>query len=62
MQISDIHISIFHDFDRINDLKEFCDVTLDAVKPEVVLASGNSSHIMMAQNNCSFCSNGITLG
>ena len=39
-QISDIHISIFHDETRVTQLKEFCDITLDAIKPSVVLASG----------------------
>lgn len=41
IQISDIHISIFHDETRVTQLKEFCDVTLDAIKPSVVLASGD---------------------
>lgn len=39
-QISDIHISIFHDETRVTQLKEFCDLTLNAIKPSVVLASG----------------------
>jgi hypothetical protein len=39
-QISDIHISIFRDETRVTQLKEFCDLTLNAVKPSVVLASG----------------------
>jgi hypothetical protein len=39
-QISDIHISIFHDESRVTELKEFCDLTLNAIKPTVVLASG----------------------
>lgn len=39
-QISDIHISIFHDKSRVTELKEFCDLTLNAIKPTVVLASG----------------------
>ncbi|KAJ4435764.1 hypothetical protein ANN_18383, partial [Periplaneta americana] len=41
MQISDIHISIFHDETRVSELKEFCDLTLNAIKPTVVLASGD---------------------
>jgi hypothetical protein len=40
IQISDIHISVFHDLSRVSDLKEFCRTTLDAIKPAVVLASG----------------------
>jgi len=39
-QISDIHISIFHDVTRVTQLKEFCDLTLNAIQPSVVLASG----------------------
>lgn len=39
-QISDIHISIFHDKTRVTQLKEFCDLTLNAIQPTVVLASG----------------------
>ncbi|XP_011313313.1 transmembrane protein 62 [Fopius arisanus] len=41
LQISDIHISIFKDPSRITELKEFCDVTVDAFNPPVVLASGD---------------------
>lgn len=39
-QISDIHVSIFNSPDRVTDLEEFCNVTLDAINPAVVLASG----------------------
>lgn len=39
-QISDIHISIFQDASRISDFREFCDVTVSAVMPQVVLVSG----------------------
>ncbi|PNF33569.1 hypothetical protein B7P43_G16995 [Cryptotermes secundus] len=41
IQISDIHISIFHDESRVTELKEFCDLTLNAIKPTIVLASGD---------------------
>ncbi|XP_067009565.1 transmembrane protein 62 isoform X2 [Anabrus simplex] len=41
LQISDIHVSIFHDLSRITELKEFCDLTINAIKPSVVLASGD---------------------
>lgn len=40
-QISDIHISIFRDPSRITQLKEFCDLTVGAFSPYVVLASGD---------------------
>lgn len=40
---------MFHDPDRVNDLKEFCDVTIDAIKPEVVLASGNLSKCNLSE-------------
>ncbi|XP_063982215.1 transmembrane protein 62-like [Diachasmimorpha longicaudata] len=41
LQISDIHISIFKDPFRITELKEFCDKTVDAFNPPVVIASGD---------------------
>lgn len=46
-QITDIHISIFRDQNRITELKEFCDITVSSIKPEVVLASGNNTSIDM---------------
>ncbi|CAG7834379.1 unnamed protein product [Allacma fusca] len=41
VQISDIHLSIFHDSGRISDFNDFCNVTLDIIQPTVVLASGD---------------------
>ncbi|XP_057655925.1 transmembrane protein 62-like isoform X1 [Diorhabda carinulata] len=41
LQVSDIHISIFKDPNRITEFKEFCDLTVGAIKPSVVLASGD---------------------
>ncbi|XP_043522394.1 transmembrane protein 62-like isoform X4 [Frieseomelitta varia] len=41
LQISDIHISIFQDSFRITELKEFCNITINSIKPSVVLASGD---------------------
>lgn len=41
LQISDIHLSIFRDQSRITEFREFCDYTITAVKPSVVLASGD---------------------
>ncbi|XP_031785546.1 transmembrane protein 62 isoform X1 [Nasonia vitripennis] len=40
-EITDLHISIFRDPLRITELKEFCDITVGSIKPEVVLASGD---------------------
>lgn len=41
IQVSDLHISIFHDSSRISELQEFCDITVGVIKPTVVLASGD---------------------
>lgn len=41
MQISDIHISLYLDPTRISHLIEFCNRTVDIIRPSVVLASGD---------------------
>lgn len=39
--MSDIHISIFGDEERISDFRLFATETLDTIKPSVVMASGD---------------------
>ncbi|XP_065211992.1 transmembrane protein 62-like [Planococcus citri] len=41
VQISDLHLSTFRDPDRISELATFCGTALDAIKPRVVLATGD---------------------
>ncbi|XP_018352053.1 PREDICTED: transmembrane protein 62-like [Trachymyrmex septentrionalis] len=41
LQITDIHISIFRDPSRLSEFKEFCNMTVNAIQPRVVLASGD---------------------
>ncbi|XP_011175692.1 transmembrane protein 62 [Solenopsis invicta] len=41
LQITDLHISIFRDPSRLSQFKEFCNVTVNAIQPKVVLASGD---------------------
>ncbi|CAG5112820.1 Oidioi.mRNA.OKI2018_I69.chr2.g6993.t2.cds [Oikopleura dioica] len=41
VQISDIHVSKFHDPERIAEFKIFSEKTLSSIKPEVVLISGD---------------------
>ncbi|XP_055598866.1 transmembrane protein 62-like [Uranotaenia lowii] len=41
LQISDIHISLYLDPSRVPHLIEFCNRTVDIIRPSVVLASGD---------------------
>jgi len=50
VQISDLHLSVFYDKQRVTELREFCQETLmEVIVPEVVLVTGkfarrNTSH------------------
>lgn len=41
MQISDLHLSIFQDSTRSTELMEFASITVNSIRPAVVLASGD---------------------
>lgn len=41
MKISDLHLSVFSDSERVTEFREFCDVTVKKIDPSIVLASGD---------------------
>uniref|UniRef100_A0A0A9YRK4 Transmembrane protein 62 n=1 Tax=Lygus hesperus TaxID=30085 RepID=A0A0A9YRK4_LYGHE len=41
VQISDLHVSIFQEKERVVELREFCDLTLKVIMPPVVVVTGD---------------------
>ncbi|XP_065212038.1 transmembrane protein 62-like [Planococcus citri] len=41
VQVTDLHFSDFHDPTRKSEFEEFCSITLDVIRPRVVLATGD---------------------
>ncbi|KAK3909132.1 Transmembrane protein 62 [Frankliniella fusca] len=50
LQVSDTHISIFRDPTRLSDLHSFCRLTIPAIRPSVILASGDLTDAKAADN------------
>jgi len=47
MQVTDIHVSRFHDLTRAPDLQLFCDTHLKVIQPDLVLATGNYFYFLL---------------
>jgi len=46
VQISDLHLSVFYDKQRVTELRQFCQETLmQVIAPEVVLVTGESAEM-----------------